>query len=121
MLKIIKPRTIEIITEFWHEFTYEDDRSEGFSFRVDKDGNVITESDLARKNYELCKTGRIDGRTVIDEGVYEERRCVSYPTEGRCVCGQTVVVDGIVECDCGRWYNSAGQELVHPLLWEEDC
>lgn len=119
MLEIIHPRKIETITEFWHEFTYGDDRSEGFLFQVDKDGNIVTKYDEARKNYELCKTGCVDGRFVIDEGVREEHRYVSYPAEGRCVCGQTVVLDGDVECGCGRWYNSAGQELVHPSLWEE--
>jgi len=122
MLEIIHPRTTETITKLWHEFTYEDDRSAGFSFLVDADGNCLNNSELARRNYESCKTGYIDGRRVIDEGIHEEHYCIVHPAEGRCTCGRTVVfvLDGDVKCGCGRWYNSFGQELAHPSIWEEE-
>lgn len=122
MLEIIHPRTTETITKLWHEFTYEDDRTSGFSFLVDADGNCLNDSEVARRNYELCKTGYIDGRKVIDEGIHEEHYHATYPAEGRCTCGRMVllVLGADVKCGCGRWYNGMGQELERPTFWEED-
>lgn len=37
-----------------------------------------------------------------------------------CDCGERVCLQGDVECDCGQWYNGAGQKLRPPHQWEED-
>lgn len=120
MLTITKRREFKEVISYEREFRYLDDNSAGFSFTVDERGNVITEYPEARRNFEACLTGEVDGRKVRDLGIGRRISHVSYPAEGRCVCGSTVVLDGDVECDCGRWYNAVGQELKHPSLWEED-
>lgn len=40
-------------------------------------------------------------------------------------CGHKVYFDeinlmGVVECACGQWYNTAGQEVYSPEDWEEE-
>ena len=54
---------------------------------------------------------QIDG----EFGTYTE------PAEGRCVCGRIVVLAGFTcTCECGRDYNSAGQELAPRSQWGEE-
>jgi hypothetical protein len=42
------------------------------------------------------------------------------PAEGRCNCGKMVILDDPLDnqCDCGRCYNSGGQEVTPS--WECD-
>ena len=47
-----------------------------------------------------------------------EGRC---PAVGRCSCGREVVLGGFTNsCECGRDYNSAGQELAPRSQWGEE-
>lgn len=119
MLNITKRRETVTVEERWHSFVFDDSEGLGFMFQVNQDGNLITDLDAVRENYERCKTGFIDGDVVRDLGIEVHYVHYTEPAEGECVCGRTVILDGDVECDCGRWYNSAGQELKHPSLWEE--
>jgi hypothetical protein len=42
------------------------------------------------------------------------------PAVGKCLCGRTMeCYSGDNQCECGRWYNSSGQELRDPDQWEE--
>jgi hypothetical protein len=45
------------------------------------------------------------------------------PAIGKCACGREVELFGFTNsCDCGRDYNSAGQELAPRRQWgEETC
>lgn len=43
------------------------------------------------------------------------------PAVGQCACGLKVTLRGFTNtCDCGREYNSAGQELAPRAQWGEE-
>lgn len=92
-------------------------RHSGFGFDCDKDGNV-DESKMAPAGLEnliKCRAG--------DVKPYVEKRENSYrqPAIGVCDCGEEVYLDGFANsCDCGRDYNSAGQQLADRSQWGEE-
>lgn len=122
MIKIIKQREPETIIDRYLEFFYKDDPDAGFVFPALPNG----EPDLANMpkeailNYNNCMNDdRLDG----PEFRVEKREYMS-PAIGKCICGREVVLDGdyngAVMCDCGKWYNLFGQELLPPEYWEDD-
>lgn len=122
MLKIIKERTRETVTEYYIEFSYKDDPDSGFSFPANKDGTVALDKMYPEgiANYKMCCT-RTD---LIGPDFNTRTYTYSDPAIGKCTCGREVVLDsnyyGAVSCECGRWYNLFGQELLDPKYWEED-
>jgi hypothetical protein len=122
MLKIIKERTPETITEYYLEFYYKDDPDAGFCFPAKANGEINLDKMCpeAIENYRQCL---MDGRLTEPELVVDKRTYMN-PAVGKCICGVEVVLDsdyaGAVRCECGRWYNLFGQELRDPKYWEED-
>ena len=122
MLKIIKERTPEIIIDRYIEFNYKDDPDAGFMFPARENGEPDFEHmpPEAKANYEKCLT---DNRLTEPEFIVDKRTYMNYAV-GRCSCGAKVVLDcdyiGAVRCECGKWYNLFGQELIDPKYWEED-
>ncbi len=122
MIKIIKERTPETTVEYIIEYIYKDDRYSGFYFPACQDGTPDLEamSPEMRANYDSCQTNtRLDGPEFkVNKYMYMN------PAVGRCTCGTEVILDsdyaGAVRCECGRWYNIFGQELLDPKYWEED-
>ncbi len=122
MIKIIKERTPETITEYYIEFFYKDDPTAGFCFPATSHG----EPDFSRMipeaiaNYKACLT---DERLTEGEFTKSEHTYMN-PAVGKCICGAEVILDsdyqGAVSCECGRWYNLFGQSLKDPEYWEED-
>lgn len=56
---------------------------------------------------------------VIQQRDFESKK----PLIGKCRCGRKIEFFGHGQdeaCDCGRWYNSSGQELKPPREWGED-
>jgi hypothetical protein len=58
-------------------------------------------------------------------GVHTHTHTYVEPATGTCQCGRTVVLDGDyfgegIDCECGRIYNMAGQELAPRSQWEEN-
>lgn len=121
MLKITKPRRIETVTLHHRQFTYRGStHGHGFAFPSDERGNVDLDAlrPNARENYEKCISGELD---VIDGGVEHFEHINKEPAEGRCPCGGIVFLTGFTNsCDCGRDYNSAGQELAPRSQWGEE-
>ena len=122
MLKIIKERTPETITEYTIEFIYKDDPNAGFGFPALPNGDPDFQhmSKEAVLSYNNClNDDRLDG----PEFKVEKREYMA-PAVGKCSCGREVTLDadymGAVQCECGRWYNLFGQELKDPQYWEED-
>ena len=122
MLKIIKNKTPETITECFIEFKYKDDPEAGFCFPAVAPGvpNFFSMTPEAKANYQACLT---DER--LTEAEFTARKWTYInPAIGLCTCGKEVVLDsdyaGAVRCECGRWYNLFGQELRDPKYWEED-
>jgi hypothetical protein len=122
MLKIIKERTPETITEYFIEFKYKDDPDAGFCFPATSHGDpdFSCMSDEAQANYLACLTDK-----RLTEGEFTKHKWTYMnPAIGICSCGRDVVLEcdhaGAVMCECGKWYNLFGQELRDPKYWEED-
>lgn len=122
MLKIVKERTPETITEYYIEFTCKDDPNAGFCFPATKEDkpNFFQMCNEAHDNYNRCLVDKaLDGPEFITN-----TRTYINPAVGRCSCGSLVTLDsdymGAVRCECGRWYNIFGQSLKDPKYWEED-
>lgn len=104
-----------------HEYNYEGHKGWGFTFEVDAHGNPLNLYPEGKANWDKCQTGTVDGRKVIDMGIRREEWEERHPAIGRCDCGQTHDMGrGDIYCDCGRIYNSGGQELCDPSMWGEE-
>lgn len=111
----------ERVTEREYSLNYDFDRNSGYTFPCDADGNVSEISQTAMENLTWCRS---HPEKFTEFGVI---RCREYswrePDRGTCVCGRTVTLEnqymGACECECGRWYNLFGQELLPPDQWHE--
>ena len=122
MLKIIRERRPIKFRDYTIEYRYKDDPEAGFTFpatvRGDPDFSCMGSEMLA--NYEACLTDKrlTAGEFTKHEWTYME------PALGLCSCGKEVVLEcdhaWAVRCDCGKWYNIFGQELIDPRYWEDD-
>lgn len=117
MLKSYEPAHIEETTEKFLEFLNEDGC--GYSFDLDEDDRPILSSEAAKASWELCqKTYPNGGQRKVRMNRYR------VPAMGVCQCGAEIPLTGgyygATECDCGRWYNVIGQEILPPKMWEED-
>ena len=99
----------------------------GYSFPCDKDGHILwgvcTDTDATRKSLAFCKAHpdrwTSDSRDGRVETIVEQYRYGLCP-----YCGHKVYVYrpnymGVFACECGRWYNVFGQEVLPPDEWEE--
>ena len=104
-------------------FEYADDPSAGYSFECDQDGTPIGAPAEAMASYEACLRGEIDGMKIVDRGIRTITSTYRVPATMRCDCGATLELVptpfDYVECGCGRGYNSSGQALLPPHMWEE--
>lgn len=99
----------------WVEFP-----DSGFSFPCNQDGeiNFNDMEEAALVNYEKCESGEYE---VIYRGLQRYVNRYREPTIGECYsCKREVELSSNTnKCECGRLYNSAGQELVDPKFWGE--
>ncbi len=108
--------------EVWYEVVYDDGENNGYGFPCDESGNLFPMSNAALENLNYCKSHRAEfvrsGEVVQFRNSYME-----FP-HGRCKCGAEVYLSGNYyganECECGRWYNNYGQELMSPENWDID-
>jgi hypothetical protein len=121
-MEIIKKSHHEYGVSYRHVFDYVDRENCGFSFDCDKDGNLIkVQYDVVVSAYLKCKTGVVDGKQVIDKGIQAREWHRFHPPIGRCQCGVELSLDRFTNtCECGRDYNTAGQELVPREQWGEE-
>lgn len=125
-LTLISPRYRETVVTFSRNFDYIGENNWGFSFPCNEQGEVDVESlaDSGRANYLAC-LDPTNPLGVEDKGVRRYEHSYIVPAEGRCQCGNTVVLDGDyhgegIDCDrCGRIYNLVGQELAPRAQWED--
>lgn len=91
----------------------------GYAFDCDKTGKQLeTANEAAKKNYARCLDGTYN---VIDRGIATVDTSYYEPKQGLCECGEWVYLDRFTcSCDCGRDYNSAGQELAPREQWGEE-
>lgn len=122
MLKNFTPRHYYTHREYRLEWTDED--GNGFSFPCDANGNVNI-SDMAPEGYANLRycMANPEGFEVAGELKVHEWRCHD-DAHGTCSCGREVYLwdqyYGACECECGKWYNLFGQEILPPEHWESD-
>ena len=112
MLKNYTPAHME-------ENRFEEIQYPGYSFELEN-GNPVLNTEAAKTSWEHCQVAFPDGGR---RKVYRNRYKV--PARGICRCGCEVTLYGgyygTTECDrCGQWYNSCGEEILPPEMWEED-
>lgn len=91
----------------------------GYSFPCDENGTILTTEmqQPGLENLAKCQNGTYD---IICVGLVKSEWTYWQHAIGRCQCKRTVdLIDFTNACACGRYYNSSGQELCHPSLWEE--
>lgn len=123
MLRITTHRRHEVITFHQRQFDWKGERNWGFAFDSDEHGTVNIEAlnPDARASWDACIAGRMGDREIVDRGVHTWQQVIWHPAEGRCTCGRLVTLDrGDTSCECGRDYNSAGQELAPRSQWGEE-
>ncbi len=104
---------------FWYEGHI---GSWGYTFACDKDGVLkpFNNPDAA-ENYRLCLTGEVRGTKVVASGVLERPYRYKVPASGTCECGNRLELPNFTNtCECGRDYNSSGQELAPRSQWGWD-
>lgn len=121
MLRNITPSETKVVREY--ELAFDDGEGNGFGFPCDKDGNLMPDlHECAVKNYHDCMEHPEKFRRWNKVVTYTRR--YREPARGTCVCGREVELYdqyyGACECECGRWYNLFGQELLPPEHWQDD-
>lgn len=123
MLTMTKARKRVDVVSYSREFRWKDRPTAGFGFTCNEYGAVDVGAmwPAGQENYRACMNGT---HAVNNLGVQRHTSSYIQPGEGRCKCGRTVVLDGDmsgegIDCECGRIYNSAGQELAPREQWSE--
>lgn len=95
---------------------YTDRDGGGYSFDCDSQGNLLPGEDLKFKAH----AEDINSREWYYDGVVQEYvHTVVEPMVLECDCGERLFISDTDEvCECGRWYNSFGQELRDPKYWD---
>ena len=123
MIEIIKKRESGIDTTYVLHFTWKDSPGAGYAFDCDENGNLFPMQDIAKDSYAFCiaESAKPDGKLIAD-GVRTYLNKYYSPAEGRCHCGETVVLDGFTNtcACCGADYNYTGQELAPREQWGEE-
>ena len=122
MLKNITQRVRKVNISYEISFIRKDGCS-GCGFPCDKDGNLLPMHPDAKRNYDYCMAHPEEYPVAWNEKL-TIRQPYTEPAHGECICGRTVTLEdhyyGACCCDCGRWYNIYGQELLPPDQWETD-
>lgn len=120
MLKNITRREYTYEREYY--LAFDDSEGNGFAFPCDAHGNLLPMEDAAMRNYKDCMAHPEKWERWNKVEFYTRKHVT--PAHGTCTCGREVaLIDeycGACQCECGRWYNLFGQELVAPEHWEDD-
>lgn len=121
MLKNYRPQRAK--TESFYELVFDDGHNNGFGFPCDRSGRVSEDlGQDAKDNIRYCLE-HPEKFIRWNEVIRFENRYIE-PARGTCSCGREVELwdqyYGSCQCDCGKWYNLFGQELVAPEYWETD-
>lgn len=119
MAKFIKQSEIVETITYTREYRYKDMPSAGFTFDCDRHGNVETSefSAVGLANYTKCSEGK--DPNLVYEGVQSHEH--RYRTAAVVACEHcqrhVELHQWTNKCDCGAFYNGAGQRLSHPRNW----
>jgi len=115
----------ERVCETEYNVYFENELGGGFRFPCDEKGNVNFDSmqECAVSNYNYAMAHEEEFPMAFNQVIKTFNR-YTKPAYGICCCGRIVCLAGgyygADECDCGRWYNTCGQEVLPPSMWEED-
>jgi hypothetical protein len=121
-LELISLRRRIFRVSYERYFEWNDMSGAGFGFNCLEDGQILWPlHEPANENLRKCLSGEY---AVTDQGIRKFESSYIEPAVGRCQCGRDVVLDGDtrgegIDCECGRIYNSVGQELAPRRQWEE--
>ena len=121
MIEIIRKRERTVMDVYELLFQDKEDPSRGFWFPCDECGRV-SEADMEehqQENYRKCREGMHNVcEPVVQHYVHEDVE----PALGRCHCGHEVELSAFTNTceECGRDYNSFGQELAPRECWGEE-
>lgn len=120
MIKNLVPSERKLIVE--HELVFDDGENNGFGFPCNESGSVINLPPEAVANLAWCMEH--PEKFTRWNKVVTHKRWYREPAHGTCICGREVTLwdeyYGACSCECGRWYNLYGQELLPPDQWERD-
>jgi hypothetical protein len=121
MSKIVRLRQRIEIQQWTQFFQWKHSPGSGYSFECDAAGNLLdpTEDRVKRRNACFNEPG-LEAPVIKS---WTQR--YFEPAVLLCDCGQEhALVDqnrmGDSCCECGQWYNAAGQQLIPPTQWGED-
>jgi hypothetical protein len=112
MSKILSPRKVEYITE--RRLNFDIDESGGSAFECDENGLVDASKlhECAKLNFVRNLVAALKGELYCPPYVHEfERRSISA-MRIRCECRRELCMGGDTQCDCGRMYNTFGQQIT---------
>lgn len=117
MSKVIAPGGRVEHTERRRAFEWLDCPGAGFSFLCDEHGNILM-GDLAPEALDSVLTCFTDER-VADRGIEVYSHSYREGPTVECDCGRHVHCDDSWAngCECGREYNSSGQQLAPRSQW----
>lgn len=121
MIKNYTPATFRTITSY--SLVFDDGHGNGFWFSCDKNGTILNDNPAAIQNHKWCLQHA--EKFIRFNKIVKESWTVKDPAYGTCHCGNKVhLVNeyyGACQCDqCGQWYNLSGQEILHPVNWQEN-
>ena len=109
--------------------TYKDTDGHGDAFPCDQDGQIlwgaVYDPETTRKSLDFCQshTDRWTGKNgEIVAFVYHSRYGICPSCGHRVYFGGSGWAShiGVGECDCERWYNIFGEEILPPEDWGDD-
>lgn len=114
-MKLIKHAGIGEIVEITREFARKGAQEACYSFKIDP---ATMQPDQESANWLKCQ----DKTQFDDLGIEKHTHCYRIAAIGECnYCGGHVTLSGWAnECDCGREYSCAGQELADRRFWGEE-
>lgn len=121
MLKVIRESYEELIESY--TLYFQTHKGGGYEFPCDKEGHVDINqlSDVAIPNYQKCISGEI--ATIRPPYVNDWSRMYRHPKVCKCHCGRELGMygdgEGLVYCDCGKCYNTAGYSIRPRSEWVE--
>jgi hypothetical protein len=122
-MKIISHRRTEVTVSYCYQYDRAGHAGWGFGFKCDEHG-TIDESAMtpeALANLEACRSGVVRGHRMVEIGVCQVERWLTFPAVGLCDCGEEIELDSFTNtCYCGADYNMSGQRLAPRSRWGEE-
>ena len=105
-----------------HELAFDDGHGNGYGFPCNESGSVVNLQPEAVANLAWCMEH--PEKFVRWNEVVTYKNWYREPAHGTCSCGREISLYdeyyGACRCECGKWYNLFGQELLPPDQWETD-